>query len=92
MDEVEHIKSAVLRRLSVIFVDVYETIDDIQPVWDRLRRKVEIAKRKLPKGLEPIVNDEFADVFGTIFSITGKDYSYKELKILQTISKMNFYF
>ena len=26
------------------------------------------------------MNDEFADVFGTIFSITGKDYSYKELK------------
>jgi len=80
MDEVEHIKTQSYDGLSVIFVDVYETYMVIQPIWDRLRRKVEIAKRQLPAGLEPIVNDEFADVFGTIFSITGKDYSYKELK------------
>lgn len=80
MDEVEHIKVQSYDGLSVIFVDVYESYMVMQPIWDRLRRKVEIARKNLPSGLEPIVNDEFADVFGTIFSITGKDYSYKELK------------
>ncbi len=80
MDEVEHIKTQSYDGLSMIFVEVYETYDVIQPIWDRLRRKVELAKRLLPEGLEPIVNDEFADVYGTIFSITGDDYSYKELK------------
>lgn len=80
MDEVEHIKTQSYDGLSMIFVEIYETYTVVQPVWDRLRRKVEIAKRLLPAGLEPIVNDEFADVFGTIFSISGDDYSYKELK------------
>lgn len=80
MEEVEHIKTQSYDGLSMLFVEIYETIDDIQPVWDRLRRKVDLAKRRLPQGLDPIVNDEFADVFGTIFSITGDGYSYKELK------------
>lgn len=80
MDEVEHIKSQSYDGLSVIYVDVYETYDNMQPIWDKLRRKVENSKKDLPKGLVPYVNDEFADVFGTIFSITGDNYSYSELK------------
>ncbi len=80
MDEVEHIKVQSYNGLSMIFVEIYETFDDIQPIWDKLRRKVDKIKNRLPNNLQPFVNDEFADVYGTIFSISGDDYSYKELK------------
>jgi len=80
MDELEHIKVQSYNGLSMIFAEVYETYDDIQPIWDKLRRKVDKVRPVLPNGVSPFVNDEFADVYGTIFSITGDDYSYAELK------------
>lgn len=80
MDEVEHIKIQSYNGLSMIFVEVYEKYTNIQPIWDRLRRKVDKIRPQLPNGVSPFVNDEFADVYGTIFSISGDSYSYKELK------------
>ncbi len=80
MDEVEHIKVQSYDGLSVIFVDVYETYMDIQPIWDKLRRKVDKIRPNLPNGLSPFVNDEFADVYGTIIAMTGDGYSFSELK------------
>lgn len=80
MDEVEHIKVQSYNGLSMIFVEVYETYMEMQPIWDKLRRKVDKIRPNLPDGLSPFVNDEFSDVYGTIFSISGDDFSYKELK------------
>ena len=80
MDEVEHIKVQSYDGLSMIFVDVYETYTNIQPIWDKLRRKVDKIRPNLPNGLSPFVNDEFADVYGTIIAMTGDGYSFAELK------------
>lgn len=80
MDEVEHIKVQSYDGLSVIFVDLYEKYKEIQPIWDKLRRKVDKIRGELPNGVSPFVNDEYGDVYGTIFSIEGDDYSYEELK------------
>jgi multidrug efflux pump subunit AcrB len=53
----------------------------MRPIWDNLRRKVERATSDLPEEVVgPFVNDEFGDIFGTIIAITGKDFSYAELK------------
>ena len=51
----------------------------MQPIWDKLRRKV--SNLSLPTNtIGPFVNDEFGDVFGTIVGVTGEGYSPKELK------------
>ena len=80
MEEVEHIKVQSYNGLSMIFVDVFETYMDIQPIWDRLRRKVDKVRSTLPNDLQPFVNDEFADVYGTVFAITADGYTSRELK------------
>ena len=50
-------------------------------VWDELRRKVGDIQSQLPPGAGPtIVNDDFGDVFGVFFAITGEEYSYRELE------------
>ncbi|UCG85614.1 MAG: efflux RND transporter permease subunit [Gemmatimonadota bacterium] len=50
-------------------------------VWDELRRKVGDIQSQLPPGAGPtIVNDDFGDVFGVFFALTGEEYSYRELE------------
>lgn len=80
MNEVENIKSRSYDGKSVVYVDVYETYDNLQPIWDKLRRKIDKAKALLPKDVYTIVDDEFGDVFGIVLALTGNDYEYYELK------------
>ncbi len=81
MPEIDYIKSESQPEKSVIDVYIKENYTDMQPIWDKLRRKVERAARSLPNGVgTPYVNDEFGDTFGTIITLTGEGYSYRELK------------
>ncbi len=67
--------------VSEVYVNIQESEQRMRPIWDDLRRKVERARRELPDGIVgPLVNDEFGDVFGTVFALTGEGYTYAELK------------
>ncbi len=79
--ELDFISSESKTGVSLLFVNIQERYDDMRPIWDDLRRKIERARSDLPDGIiGPIVNDEFGDVFGTIVTLTGDGYSYAELK------------
>ncbi len=79
--EVESLDSTSKTGLSVIFVNVQERYTEMRPIWDTLRRKIEREIPNLPQGArEPIVNDEFGDVFGIVLSLTGDGFSYAQLK------------
>jgi multidrug efflux pump subunit AcrB len=52
------------------------TRDALEQLWDKLRRKVEDARRQLPPGAGPsLVNDELDDFYALFFAITGDGYS-----------------
>lgn len=54
--------------------------DKLPQIWDELRRRVGDAGRVFPHGvMQPFVNDDFGDVFGFFFSISGDNFSNKEL-------------
>lgn len=77
--EIKEVTSTSKNGFSMVMVEVYNKYSDMQPIWDNLRRKVQ--GLSLPTNTYgPFVNDEFGDVYGTIIGVTGKDYSYKELK------------
>ena len=79
--ELDFVNSQSLTGVSVVYVNIQDRYDEMQPIWDDLRRKVE--KVDLPDGaFRPQVNDEFGDVFGTILTITGPDHTYAELKTI----------
>ncbi len=80
MSEVEEIKSRSYEGKSLVYVNVYETYKNLQPIWDKLRRKINNAIPTLPKGVTPVINDEFGDVFGIVIAIVGQDFEYIELK------------
>jgi len=68
---------------SIIIVEMKDKYDKytLPQVWDELRRKVNDVQSQLPPGAQPsIVNDDFGDVYGIFFAVTGDGYSYKEIK------------
>ena len=79
--EVDYISSTSKVGVSVIYVNVKEEYKNMRPIWDNLRRKIDGVLGDLPDGIRgPFINDEFGDVFGTIISITGDGFNYRELK------------
>ncbi len=55
--------------------------EDLKQIWDELRRKINDLKPNLPPGVyPPKVIDDFADVYGVMYAVTGQGYSYDELK------------
>lgn len=81
--EVEYIESTSKTGVSIVLVKARDEFDDMRPIWDNLRRKVERVARSLPDGIiGPNVNDEFGVVFGIVVTLTGEGYSYAELKTI----------
>lgn len=81
MSQVKNVKSQSMTGLSIIEVELYESVKDVQPQWQKLRNKVNDAAVDLPpEARQPVINDEFGDVFGILVALTGDGYSYRELK------------
>lgn len=79
---VDHVTSVSQPGLSQIMIEMHSTLRKHQmpQVWDELRRKVNDARKTLPPGSgEPMVKDDFADVYGMTFSISGDGYSYQDI-------------
>ncbi len=82
LENIDEIKSVSQPGLSLITINIQPKVKTPQlpQLWDHLRRKVNDAKGSLPTGAyEPIVNDDFADVYGILYAVTADGYSHKEL-------------
>jgi len=85
LQEVEEISSVSSDGLSRINVDIkYEfspNKESLQLLWTKLRNKVADAASQLPPGAStPSVNDDFGDVYGLYYLLTGEGYSMRELE------------
>lgn len=79
--ELDFVSSESRTGVSIVMVNIRESYKDMRPIWDKLRRKIDAMADQLPSGAgEPVVNDEFGDVFGIVFTITGEGFNYAELK------------
>lgn len=74
--------------------------DDIQQVWDIVRRKV--AAATIPSSVTIQVMDDFGDVYGMFYSISGEGFTAKQLadyaemiqrevQNLEGVSRVNLY-
>ncbi|MEL0586112.1 MAG: efflux RND transporter permease subunit [Candidatus Thiodiazotropha sp. (ex. Lucinoma kazani)] len=83
MEQVKRIKMSVSRPnmsdILIEFKDKYRG-DDIPNIYDELRRKIADMKHKLPPGSQdPMVIDEFGDVYGVYLALSGDGYSWRDL-------------
>ena len=55
---------------------------EVANVWYQVRKKLGDARATLPVGvLGPFYNDEFGDVFGTIYALSAEGFSIEELRV-----------
>jgi multidrug efflux pump subunit AcrB len=85
MQEVDSLESTSSAGLSRINVEIkYEFSPSkaaLQAIWSKLRNNVNDAQSALPPGaVASIVNDDFGDVYGVYYLLTGDGYTYKELE------------
>jgi len=83
MGQVEHVTSISRAGLSLIIVDLWSHTDqdEIPQAWDELRRKVGDTQFMLPPGAgTSVVNDDWGDVYGALFAITGPGYTLAEIE------------
>lgn len=81
--QLKKVESSSRRGLSVITVEIRDQYakEALQQIWDELRRKISAAQLELPPGAGPsVVNDDFGDVYGIFFAVSGDGYSYAEMK------------
>lgn len=83
LGELYYLKTENRAGLSKITVYVKKEIraEEMQQLWDKLRRKVGDVQSQLPPGVgTSIVNDDFGDVLGVFYGLTGEGYTYRELE------------
>ncbi|MEM6908844.1 MAG: efflux RND transporter permease subunit [Pseudomonadota bacterium] len=84
MSEIDEITSTSSDGFSEIEVEIKFSVSPdksaLQEIWTKLRNKVSDAQDDLPSGaVESIVYDEYGDVFGIMYMLSGDGYDYAEL-------------
>jgi multidrug efflux pump subunit AcrB len=82
--EVDDIESKSVAGRSEIFVNIKYSASpskaDLQLIWTKLRNKVNDAAGRLPPGAgTPMVNDDYGDVYGLYYFLTGPGFTPAEL-------------
>lgn len=89
INEIDHIQSISKNGVSTIYIDVQERYDDLDPIWDKVRKK--IAAAKLPQeASKPKLDENYNEVFGTLVNIVGEGFSYAELEQIANEVKEEF--
>ncbi|MEO0452795.1 MAG: efflux RND transporter permease subunit [Verrucomicrobiota bacterium] len=80
LGQLSEVTSISRRGVSIITPEMKDNYgkEDLPGIWDEMRRK--LADVKLPQGASAImINDDFGDVNGVYFAITGEGYEYREI-------------
>ncbi|MBX8494152.1 efflux RND transporter permease subunit [Pseudomonas cichorii] len=83
LDSLDYVKSYTRPGESTVFVYLRDTTSakDIPQIWYQVRKKIDDIRGQFPQGLQgPAFNDEFGDVFGSIYAFTADGFSMRQLR------------
>ncbi|KZK86303.1 Cobalt-zinc-cadmium resistance protein CzcA [Pseudovibrio sp. W64] len=92
LPQLKRIKMSISRPgysdIQIQFKDEYTT-EQFPNIYDELRRKIADVRHELPPGVgEPVIVDDFADVYGIYLAISGMGYTYRDLKdVAETLQR-----
>jgi len=79
INEINTIQSISKNGISTIYVDIKQQYDDLDPIWDKIRKKIEATD--LPQEVStPKLDENYNEVYGTLINIIGEGFSYSELE------------
>jgi multidrug efflux pump subunit AcrB len=82
MKNIEYVQSRSLNDVSMITVNLSTLVknDEVEQLWDMLRRKTADVQNQLPEGAgKSVVMDDFGDMYGMFYALTAAGYSEREL-------------
>ena len=82
LPELKEVSSTSRTGISVVSVTLKDDVtpQELQSVWDRLRRKLDVIQG-LPSAVVPNLDDDgIGDVFGIVLGVTGDGFSYAQMK------------
>ncbi|MFI3265530.1 MAG: efflux RND transporter permease subunit [Rikenellaceae bacterium] len=88
--EIGDIESTSINDISIIYVNLNTAApeENLEQYWDILRRKVDAAGALLPSGVrEPVVIDDYGDVFGLFYAVTNDGYTQTQFNDYVDLAK-----
>lgn len=81
MGAIDNIESYSMNDLAILQIELESTVnnDDVEQYWDILRRKVSDCAATLPAGVTTQVRDDFGNVYGMFYALTGDGLPEQEL-------------
>ena len=84
LPELKTVTSESRTGLSVVSVALKQEVppEELQAVWDRLRRKIETIRSDLPEGIRglEVKDDGVGVVYGIVIGLTGDGFTFAELE------------
>ena len=93
MGQIDNITSISRDNLSIVHVEIKAShhAKEIPQIWDELRRKIRDVSPSLPAEAQtPKIVDDFGDVYGIFLSLSGKGYTFDDLKDYADVLKKEF--
>lgn len=83
LDSLDYTKSYTRPGESTVYVYLRDTTKakDIPEIWYQVRKKIQDIRGEFPAGIQgPGFNDEFGDVFGSIYAFTADGLTLRQLR------------
>lgn len=83
LDSLDYTKSYTRPGESTVYVNLRDTTKakDIPEIWYQVRKKIQDIRGQFPQGIQgPAFNDEFGDVFGSIYAFTADGLTMRQLR------------
>ncbi|MEB0039491.1 efflux RND transporter permease subunit [Pseudomonas sp. MH10] len=83
LDSLDYVKSYTRPGESTVFVYLRDTTNAkaIPEIWYQVRKKINDIRGNFPQGIQgPAFNDEFGDVYGSIYAFTADGLSMRQLR------------
>jgi multidrug efflux pump subunit AcrB len=83
LDSLDYVKSYTRPGESTILINLLDTTDAkaIPEIWYQVRKKIDDIRSQFPQGMQgPFFNDEFGDVYGSVYAFTADGFSMRQLR------------
>ena len=83
MPQLKRVTSISKPGISEVTVEIKDTYNSstLPQIWDELRKRLRDVRANLPIGAsEPVVLDDFGDVYGLYYALTAPDFTLNEIR------------